>query len=169
MKHQLAFLLILGACENRHLREDKVGFTSDMRAYPDNEKLWRAAGRPIPLTDAVRAAIAELGPDGLDVAVDGTLFPPENDKYESGWGDIIRGACREIDLTIGLGGCGFRYAERTRADRERLAEKLMNGDIPVRYTSRVRGKRRCMLTDRQVRMLAAMACAWNILTVRHRH
>jgi hypothetical protein len=164
MNRQLAFLLCLGAYENHRMYPNKEGFTSDMLAYPDNEKLWHEAKQPLSLSDAIYSAIEELCPDCLDIAVDGTVFPPEYGQYHKRWAEIICKACTDIELEINFDGYSFEEARAISRNKKLFAEKLMNGDLQFGYSTLAAGERRCILTEKQVQKLAAMSVQFGTFT-----
>ena len=132
MQNQLAFLLCLGAYENQRMSCNKLGFTSSMQAFPDNEKLWTEPGETMPLTDAIYEMIVKLTPKCLNEAVDGTLFPPEDPSYKSEWRNIIRRACDEVQMRFTWHGDQLKYT----------------------FKAYEKNERRCLLTDEQVEKLA---------------
>lgn len=143
MHNQLAFLLCLGAYENQRMSWNKLGITSSMQAFPDNEKLWAEAGETKPLTDAIYEMIVKLTPECLDEAVDGTLFPPEDPSYMSEWRNIIRRACDEVQMRFTRHGDQLKYT----------------------YKAYEKNDQRSLLTDEQVEKLAQLSVEFDCYTM----
>lgn len=162
MKHQLQYLIALGAYENATLADHKAGMTSDMIWLYENEKLWNEAQQPVSFQEAVQREMAELERVVVEFAIDGTVFPQENTDFSIVFQHIIYNACEELELEISFDGFSYEEARQITADKRQFIEKLRTNQLSFSHLAFNEEQRICILTFEQVEKLAILSVQFDV-------